>query len=366
MSKAFGREMDVRDASDRPLIVGFIISLFVHLLVLMLVPAWTPKMGMDVYSLDQGGIVQLEALRPSTGIGEEPSTSGLPSGRPETAVNPGKRGDEGSGQDRAEDQAVQVEERPASRPAEVKPAEPKPAAARPVAPKLAPKAAAAPSPEPKASGTDKAGVSGVLTSQAGTVAVRTQPQSESSSKTAPEPSAAKPPSEASDAAGSEGGQEASEKTSQVPQAAASSGTAPGAAGDSGPGGGKESAKQGAGGGSSPVAGDAPQQGMSGMSMVISAHKPSYPKNAQNARAKGEVKVLIRVSPSGTPMSVTVVESSGDPRFGFDTYVVRTIEKGWRFATTDSEYEFELTFRFDLDAKEPVTVEDGDVRFISGR
>lgn len=404
MSRAYDRETDVRDASDKPLIVGFIVSLLVHLLVLMLVPAWTPNLGMDVYSLDEGGIIQLEALRPSTGVGEELSTSGLPSGRPGMAESPDKPAGEGLSQEKSQAHAVQVQEkpsgpkaepeaepedelketvqmaeikpqpehvkvqdsaRPAAKPVEEKPVEVKPTEAKQVAPKSESKPAAAPSPEPKAYGTDKSGVSGVLTSQAGTVAVKTQPQSGLSSTGAPELPAAKPSSEAakeasiaaaSDGAEEEGAPAAAPKVSGVSGAGPSSGTGAGAVGASGTG----------GVGSSPVAGDAPQQGVSGMSMVLSAHKPAYPKNAQNARAKGQVRVLIRVSPDGNPVSVTVVESSGDTGFGFDMYVVKTIEKGWRFKTASSEYELELTFRFDLDAKEPVKIEGGDVRFITQR
>lgn len=381
MSMAYDRETDVRDASDSPLIVGLIVSCIVHFLLFVLVPAWTPNLGVDIYSLDEGGIIQLEALRPSTGVGEKPSTSGLPSGRPETVVNPGKPGTESLGQEKSQNQVVQVEQGPAepeSGPkgtvqiAEVKPqAGPvkvqdsdrpasKPVEAGQVEVKQAePKPAAAHSSESKASGTDKAGVTGVLTSQAGTVEVKAQSQPGSSPASASEPPAVKPPAETPREASNENAPASAPKASEASGAGASTGV-------SGSEGGKESVATATGGGSSPVAGDTPQQGMSGMSMVLSTHKPSYPKNAQNARAKGQVKVLIRVSPDGAPVSVTVVESTGDTSFGFDSYVVKTIEKGWRFKSASSEYEFELTFKFDLDAATPVKIEDGDVRFITQR
>lgn len=95
----------------------------------------------------------------------------------------------------------------------------------------------------------------------------------------------------------------------------------------------------------------------GESLVTSAVRPVYPKNAQNEGVEGTVEAVATVSPEGRLLEVNITRSSGDPRL--DAIVVRTTERAWTFKALGVEYNVRITVVF---SGEKVSVDFGGVTF----
>jgi TonB family protein len=79
-------------------------------------------------------------------------------------------------------------------------------------------------------------------------------------------------------------------------------------------------------------------------MVASLPKLVYPKGAQNAGAKGTVRLRVDVNREGRPTRVEVEHSSGDRRL--DEYARRAVERGLATNPWVSPYVVRVEARFE--------------------
>lgn len=82
----------------------------------------------------------------------------------------------------------------------------------------------------------------------------------------------------------------------------------------------------------------------GMGMVIGfGQKPTYPKNALNEGAEGEVLVRVLIKKDGSIGNTELLKRSGDSRL--DEAAVKSLKREWVFKPNTEDYFIDIKFEF---------------------
>lgn len=82
----------------------------------------------------------------------------------------------------------------------------------------------------------------------------------------------------------------------------------------------------------------------GMGMVIGfGQKPTYPKNALNEGAEGEVLVRVLIKKDGSIGNTQLLKKSGDSRL--DDAAVKSLKREWVFKPSTEDYFIDINFIF---------------------